>query len=67
MNIKLTSLVPAEDGYYLVKWTSRGCLHLVLVKTIEGRREIFNDLGKPLYFNEFPDIGFWSERILCVI
>lgn len=67
MNIELTSNPPAEDGYYLVKWTSRGGLHLVLIKTLEGRKEIFSDLGKPLYFNEFPEIGYWSERILCVI
>jgi hypothetical protein len=45
MTVKLIQQIPKQDGYYLVKFSETGGLHLVLVQTeIDGKRVIFPDI-----------------------
>jgi hypothetical protein len=45
MEIKLIKSPPVKDGYYLVKFSNSGGLHLVLLQTdFDGRKRIVSDI-----------------------
>ena len=45
MKITLTQTIPSQDGYYLIKFSEQGGLHLVLLQTeLDGRRVIVPDV-----------------------
>jgi hypothetical protein len=64
MQVLLRKQIPSADGYYLVKFGIEERPHLVEVRTREdGMRDVVCDNHKNLFFNNFPDIAYWSEKI----
>ena len=44
MNVKLVPKIPSKDGYYLMRFTPSGGLHLVIIQTrIDGSRVLLPD------------------------
>lgn len=52
MTIKLSKKIPVVDGYYLMKFSQTGGLHLVLIQTeLDGSRVMIPD--DPKHYSSF--------------
>lgn len=64
MRIKLVQQVPKGDGYYLVKFSPTGGLHLILLQTeLDGRRVIISDACPFRHLTEKKDLKCSSQAV----
>lgn len=64
MTINLTHAATFEDGYYLVRLTQVGGLHLILIQTtMDGQKEIHFEDGRVLPLSRYIPSLYCSERI----